>query len=143
MPIVDGKYVAPTWINKQAPAINATELNAISQTLEYVNDSVFCETVEYTGAGVTSKTISFSQKPDIVLIYRTGVAGEGEQVWLLSPIWGDWSGTVMCWSLTLNGAYTLTTSWSGNNLTISSTQADRAFNYSTVTYKAIGMTLGV
>ena len=34
MPIVSGKYQNPGWRNGQAPAINATELNAISDTLE-------------------------------------------------------------------------------------------------------------
>lgn len=33
MPIENGKYVAPTWHNATAPAINATELQAISDTL--------------------------------------------------------------------------------------------------------------
>lgn len=33
MPIVNGKYQNPGWRNRQAPAINATELNAISDTL--------------------------------------------------------------------------------------------------------------
>ena len=34
MPIYQGRYVAPVWVNNQAPAINDTELLAISQTLE-------------------------------------------------------------------------------------------------------------
>lgn len=34
MPIVDGKYVAPTWVNGGEPAINATELNAMSTTIQ-------------------------------------------------------------------------------------------------------------
>lgn len=33
MPIQDGKYVAPEWKNGQPPAINAQELNDISDTL--------------------------------------------------------------------------------------------------------------
>lgn len=33
MPIVDGKYVAPTWVNKGAPPISASELQAMSDTL--------------------------------------------------------------------------------------------------------------
>ena len=39
MPIVNGKYQNPGWRNGQAPAINATELNAISDTLEKVDSS--------------------------------------------------------------------------------------------------------
>ena len=34
MPISGGKYVAPTWHNNAAPAIDATELQAMSDTLE-------------------------------------------------------------------------------------------------------------
>lgn len=34
MPMVNGNYVAPNWVNDQAPAIDAAELNAISQTVE-------------------------------------------------------------------------------------------------------------
>lgn len=54
MPIVDGKYVAPTWINKQAPAINASELNAISQTLaslDNVQGKYYLAFGSYTGTG--------------------------------------------------------------------------------------------
>lgn len=39
MPISNGKYVAPNWVNGSSPAINATELNAICQTLEKVPDT--------------------------------------------------------------------------------------------------------
>ncbi len=34
MPIIDGKYKNPNWVNGGPPAINAAELNAISDTLE-------------------------------------------------------------------------------------------------------------
>lgn len=34
MPITNGRYVNPGWVNGQPPAINASELNAISDTLE-------------------------------------------------------------------------------------------------------------
>jgi len=34
MPIVNGKYKNPQWVDKQRPAIDAGELNAISDTLE-------------------------------------------------------------------------------------------------------------
>lgn len=33
MPIVDGKYVAPTWSNNTPPAINAEELQAMSNMI--------------------------------------------------------------------------------------------------------------
>ena len=34
MPISNGRYVSPTWINNQAPPINAPELQAITDTLQ-------------------------------------------------------------------------------------------------------------
>lgn len=34
MPIVGGKYKNPGWVNNQKPAIGATELNALSATVE-------------------------------------------------------------------------------------------------------------
>ena len=34
MPIKDGKYKNPNWVNGGPPAIDADELNAISSTLE-------------------------------------------------------------------------------------------------------------
>lgn len=39
MPITNGKYVNPGWVDGQAPAINASELNAISTTLENLDAS--------------------------------------------------------------------------------------------------------
>lgn len=33
MPIIDGKYVNPGWVNGGPPAINADELNAISEAI--------------------------------------------------------------------------------------------------------------
>lgn len=36
MPISDGKYVSPTWVNGAAPALTATEMQAITDTLELV-----------------------------------------------------------------------------------------------------------
>lgn len=37
MPISNGKYINPGWVNGQPPAINASELNAISDTLEMLD----------------------------------------------------------------------------------------------------------
>ena len=36
MPIANGVYQSPKWANGRAPAINATEMNAISDTLAKV-----------------------------------------------------------------------------------------------------------
>lgn len=37
MPITNGKYINPGWVNGQPPAINASELNDISNTLQHLN----------------------------------------------------------------------------------------------------------
>lgn len=47
MPISDGRYVAPTWEDNTYPYINASELNAMSTTLEKVP-------VENGGTGATT-----------------------------------------------------------------------------------------
>ena len=39
MPIVNGKYQNPRWVNGQRPAIDAAELNAISDTLERLDEA--------------------------------------------------------------------------------------------------------
>lgn len=51
MPIVNGKYVNPGWVDNAPPAIDATELNAISDTLENLDNA---DPVTYTqGDGVS------------------------------------------------------------------------------------------
>lgn len=40
MPISGGKYVAPTWHDNAAPAIDATELQAMSDTLEGNDEAI-------------------------------------------------------------------------------------------------------
>ena len=37
MPIISGNYVAPIWRNDNAPAVNASELQDMSDSLEKVN----------------------------------------------------------------------------------------------------------
>lgn len=37
MPIVDGKYVNPGWVNNSPPSLSASEMNAISDTLEQLS----------------------------------------------------------------------------------------------------------
>ena len=54
MPLVQGTYVNPGWVNDTAPAIDAVELNAMSDTIagnqaalphEYVNHTIVPATV--------------------------------------------------------------------------------------------------
>lgn len=108
------------------------------------NQGVRCEIKTYTGDNTESKSITFDTMPDLVYIYRTTPVGTGEVVWLLSPIVPTYSSNVS-WSLTLGGVYTLGSSWSGTTLTIfvtTGTGSARAFNYPTIDYCAVGITLG-
>lgn len=56
MPISNGKYVAPDWRDNAAPAIDAAEMRAISETLERVDKSVdgLGKTYVWVGSGVTA-----------------------------------------------------------------------------------------
>ena len=53
MPIQDGKYVSLDWSNSSPPPfINASELNALSKTVEkadtnYTRDEIFSDGVRY------------------------------------------------------------------------------------------------
>ena len=71
MPIVNGEYVAPTWNNDAAPAINAAELQAISDALA---GGASIETGSYVGTGTYGQanptSITFSDiTPKMVIIY--------------------------------------------------------------------------
>ena len=66
MPIVNGRYVAPTWINKSVPAINASELNAISGTLAKLDiSSIVVGTYDGNGnhGSASPNTIPFPGNP--------------------------------------------------------------------------------
>ena len=71
MPISGGKYVAPTWNNGSSPAINAAELQAISNTLAAVQTRAIVEVVSYTGTGTYGSSnpcsITFTTVPDMVI----------------------------------------------------------------------------
>lgn len=54
MPIVDGRYEAPTWVNGQAPAIDAAELQAICDTL--ANAILASEVVGLANGGTNAST---------------------------------------------------------------------------------------
>ena len=90
MPIVNGNYVAPTWINGQSPAINASELQAICDSLEQAGNSIAMlmpmltsagkiETGSYTGTGATGSAnpvvLSFSITPKLVVVQDNAAVG--------------------------------------------------------------------
>ena len=53
MPMSDGHYVAPTWVNYGPPALDADELNAISGTLENLDLSQGDIAAPYSKMGLT------------------------------------------------------------------------------------------
>ena len=80
MPISGGKYVAPTWRNNAAPAIDAAELQAMSDTLESNDEAVAAlqEAISggyqvkfgsYVGTGTDTRTLTFDDAPKAVFIY--------------------------------------------------------------------------
>lgn len=64
MPITNNRYVAPTWVNNASPAINASELQAICNTVQ--SSQVFTTAIAMTtawtdaGNGVFSQAVSVS-----------------------------------------------------------------------------------
>ena len=62
MPISSGKYVSPTWENGHAPAINQTELQAMTDTI--ANSQVLVDSVTLTttwlGSGPYNQTVTLN-----------------------------------------------------------------------------------
>lgn len=76
MPIVNGKYQNPGWLNNQRPPINAQNLNDISETLEKLDRAVSSTLVTLTTAGWSNSTQTVSV-PGVS-------ANEGDQ--LITPV---------------------------------------------------------
>ena len=62
MPITSGKYVAPTWQNGGSPAINASELQAMSNTIAKSQTFVDSITISTTwiGSGPYHQTVTLN-----------------------------------------------------------------------------------
>lgn len=82
MPIVNGKYVNPIWVNESNPSINATELNAMSDALERLDEMSFVPQIlvdaTVTGAlvTVTNGTTSYSQTYNgTTLVFKVNAFG--------------------------------------------------------------------
>lgn len=71
MPIVSGSYVAPTWTNNAAPAIDAAELQALCDTVEASQTRLCGEIVARTGTGTSSSsspcTLTFSRAVQAII----------------------------------------------------------------------------
>ena len=76
MPIVNGKYQNPGWMDKQRPPINAQNLNDISETMEKLDAAVSSTLVTLTVAGWSNSTQTVSV-PGVS-------ANEGDQ--LITPV---------------------------------------------------------
>ena len=95
MPIQNGKYVAPTWTNNAPPAIDANELNAMSQsiqnnypaitgTAQAGEDLDFLDVVDING-GTATKTMA--EKIDI---NYAGVGNSGQNSGNATPFYADY-----------------------------------------------------
>lgn len=74
MPIVNNAYSAPTWANGASPAINATELQAMSDTIEGNQNRLYSVTLSTTWSGngpytqtvtITGATVTANTKVDL------------------------------------------------------------------------------
>ena len=80
MPITNGNYTTPNWVNGQAPAINDSELTAMSQTLQ--NAQILHGSgapTQYTSGAVGQFYVDISTSPNT--IYQLKVSQEGANVW--------------------------------------------------------------
>ena len=162
MPISGGKYVAPTWTNGAAPAINAAELQAVCNTLESVQTRAKVQVVSYTGTGQYGSShpcsITFTDAPDFVIF----VGGTGSPSYWSQPSITETGGTgvTVYWVATacLTNSYqdmgflmkspgpaaSSYTRLSNNGKTIqwyvdATGSAEEQFNYSGITYYFLGI----
>ena len=92
MPMSGSNYVAPTWVNKAPPALDAKELQAICNTIQKNQDNISslfselggtanCETGNYVGSGTSGdsnpNTITFKNVPKVVFISSSDGYGRG------------------------------------------------------------------
>lgn len=151
MPIVNGNYVAPTWINGQSPAINASELQAICDSLEQAENSITMlmpmlteagklETGSYTGTGATGSAnpvvLSFSITPKLVVVQDNASVGFAVFV---NPA----TRATSLYNTSVN-AVQLTVAWTASGMSFygtSSTSAAHNLNKSGDTYNYIAIGL--
>ena len=150
MPMSGDTYVAPTWSDNAPPAIDAAELNAISQTLvalqngeislrdavnsltEKVNGKSKVVTGSYVGTGNNTVTISLPGTPSIVVISSAHINGSGcTSLWMKYPINYSLSGVPRA-----NGVSYTSVSWMSNSVTLSAKKYGdvEPYNWSGETY---------
>lgn len=89
MPIVSGKYVNPNWVNGGPPAINDTELNAMSDTL--VSSETHIGTVaNLTTTAKTDLVVAINEVNAGVNAYKTALNAIGLDIengaFVISPV---------------------------------------------------------
>lgn len=74
MPIVGGNYISPVWVDDNPPALNASEMQDITDTLEALDAGFekLIETGSYVGTGTYGSSnpcsITFSFAPTMLII---------------------------------------------------------------------------
>lgn len=74
MPIIDGNYISPTWNNDDPPALNASEMQDITDTLEALDAGFekLIETGSYVGTGTYGSSnpcsITFGFAPTLLIV---------------------------------------------------------------------------
>lgn len=74
MPIVGGNYISPVWVDDNPPALNASEMQAITTTLQFLDTgySAQVETGSYVGTGTYGSanpcSLTFGFAPAMLLI---------------------------------------------------------------------------
>lgn len=150
MPIVNGQYQAPTWINGQSPAINASELQAMCDSIEQngtdinsllplISTAAKIETGSYVGTGTSGSAnpvvLSFSITPKLVVVQDNASVGFAVFV---NP-------AVKATSLynTSVNALSLTVSWSESGMSFYGNGSSASYNLNksgeTYNYVAIGL----
>lgn len=92
MPLTNGRYTAPTWVNGQAPAINAAELQAMTNTIEgnqpriaaitlaagaWAGSNPYTQTVTISGETITANT-KVDLLPSTAVLNQMASAGISE-----------------------------------------------------------------
>lgn len=82
MPMNDGKYVAPTWVNGGPPALDASEMQAISDAIEAAS-AVLADGITriecggYLGTGAygagSPNSLTFGFEPKLVMVRQSGL----------------------------------------------------------------------
>ena len=146
MPMSGSNYVAPTWVDNAPPALDATELQAICNTIQKNQDNISslfselggtvnCETGTYVGRGTSGSSnpnaITFQNVPKVVFISSSDEYGRGIFINGAKPFISS-DGNSGNYSISVYGS---SVEWSGKTLTWwSSGTPKNQLNDSGVTY---------